>query len=215
MNKIVLAVFSLSILIAGIIGILRFKVIRDDYKPFIYLVWFACINEILCVPLWLREQSNIIITNIYSLFEGLVILLFFTTRKIIRKRTFIIIGTVFFIGWLVETFVFKISDDPGIYYGIFYSLIIVLISIICINQLLLTTKSKLLKNAMFLICMAFIIYFTLCILINAFWLYGLTKNQKFLIAIYRILQYTNLFTNLIFALASLWIPRKQPSILLY
>jgi hypothetical protein len=51
--------------------------------------------------------------------------------------------------------------------------------------------------------------------VNAFWLYGLTKSKEFLLQIHIIMMYTNFITNLIFALAVLWTPKKQASILPY
>ncbi len=42
-----------------------------------------------------------------------------------------------------------------------------------------------------------------------FWLYGLRFSKEFLMNVTTILIYINLFTNLVFALAVLWMPAKH------
>jgi hypothetical protein len=62
---------------------------------------------------------------------------------------------------------------------------------------------------MFLICNAFIIYFTFKILVEAFWLYGVNESVNFQAMVFDISSYINVFTNLIYALAVLWMPMKR------
>ena len=66
----------------------------------------------------------------------------------------------------------------------------------------------------FLISIGFIIYFTYEILVEAFSLYGLNNSLEFQKNVYMILTYLNLFVNLLYALAILWIPRKRVHMLL-
>lgn len=213
MNFILAAIFSFSVLLGGIIGLVRFKKIAPSYYPFIYFLWLGCINEPLSVFLSSKGIHNILNNNIYVLFEGFFILWFFYSTHFLKRKTFYILILFLLFTWIAETFFMRTIFDMSIYYRILYSFVIVLLSIDAINQFLLIEKGNLLKSPVFLISMAFIIYFTFKILINAFWLYGLVKNASFILLIYKILIYINLFTNLVYALATLWIPKKQPSIL--
>ena len=81
------------------------------------------------------------------------------------------------------------------------------------NSLIITEQRSLIKNPIFLLCISFIFFFTYTILVEIFWKYGLTKRSTFGFNVYIILEYVNLITNLVYALAILWMPRKQKFIL--
>lgn len=78
-----------------------------------------------------------------------------------------------------------------------------------INRIIITERKSLIRNPVFIICLAFIIYFTYKVLLEIFWLYGLNSSREFRVEVYNIFKYINLFANLIYALAILWIPRKR------
>ena len=80
-------------------------------------------------------------------------------------------------------------------------------SVTILNRLI-VSQINLLTNSSFLICAALIIYFTFLALIEIFWLFGLDSSTSFRLNVYRIMAYINLFVNLIFAIAILWMSRK-------
>jgi hypothetical protein len=213
MNYYVVVAFSFSILIAGIIGLCRFQKIQNSYYPFLLFVWLGSLNEILSFLIVQNGGKSIVNNNVYVLLEALVILYFFKVNKFLTKPVALIASALVFFGWAIEVFFIRSIHEVGIYFRIGYSFIIVLISIETINRILVSGEKKLLKSSMFLICVAFICYFTYKVLINTFWLYGLSKSIHFLTFIYYILIFVNLFTNLIYALATLWIPRRPLSLL--
>jgi hypothetical protein len=213
MNYYLIVTFSFSILIAGIIGLFRFTKIQKSYYPFLFFVWLGTLNEIVSFLIVQHGGKSIVNNNIYVLLEALVILYFFQMNQFLKKWVTVTASILFIVGWAIELFFIRNLHEVGIYFRIGYSFVIVLISIETINKILVTGEKQLLKSSMFLICVAFICYFTYKVLINTFWLYGLSKSMHFLSIIYSILIFINLFTNLIYALATLWIPRKPLSLL--
>jgi hypothetical protein len=204
-------IFSLSILIAGVIGVFRFAQIRDSYRPFIYLIWIGCFNELLSIYLLLHNHYNIINYTIYSLCEALLLLWFFKNLNVFkgRKNLFYLLIILFVILWVVESFFAnKFGTRFSYYFDIVYSFCVVLLSIRVINDLLFTER-ELLRNPTFLICIGIIIFFTYQIVEEMFWVYGLKKSKIFRQNIQSILMIVNLLSNLIYALAILWMRKRQ------
>jgi hypothetical protein len=213
MNSLLVSLISYSNIIAGIICIYRFKKLQSTYYPFVTLVFLGITNEIVSSIFISQKLHTIVNNNIYVLVEASLISWFFRSMGLYKKHhAFLLIIIVLNSFWLSEIFLKGIHHQL-VYFRVFYSFIVVLQSISMINLLLLTENQTSLKNPTLLICISFIAYFTLNTLVNTFWLYGLGKSEEFLLKIHIIMMYTNLFTNLMLALAVLWIPKKQPSIL--
>jgi len=216
MNVTLSEIFALSIVIAGLIGFVRFKHIEQSFYPFVVLIWIGSVNEILSVVLLSFKFHTLVNNNIYVLCESLTILWFFKKVDIIfsNKTIYLLLWLSFILFWVTENFIISKIIYISSYFRIYYSFAIVLISITTVNHLIVTTRKSLLKMPVFLISIGFIIYFTYKILVEAFWVYGLNNSRDFRINVYNILMYLNLFVNLLFALAILWIPRKRRHILL-
>ena len=70
-------IFSLSILIASLIGWVRFRKIDPAYYPFLYCLWIGSLNEIINYILAANHQTNALNNNIYALLESLLLLWLF------------------------------------------------------------------------------------------------------------------------------------------
>ncbi|MEI9912224.1 MAG: hypothetical protein WDO71_22780 [Bacteroidota bacterium] len=116
-------------------------------------------------------------------------------------------------GWSLEWIMNPAHRVYNSYFIIVHSIIIVLMSINLINRLLFSVSRSLGRNPVFLICMGMAVYFTYAVLVEAFWVYGLNQSPSFRLGIYEILSYINLFTNLFFGFASLWMPLKPQYIM--
>jgi len=211
MNFTQAVIFSSSILIAGIIGIIRYSQIRSIYRPFIYLIWIGCANEIISYFLIINHQNNIINGIVYDLFESILLLWFFKNLGVFNKK----IGQFyFFIGifigiWVMETFFSKeFGRSYNNYFSVAYSFSIVILSINAINSLLFKERD-IIKNPAFLICIGILVFFTYKVVIEMFWIYGLRESRTFRMNVYIILVYINLLCNLIYAIAILWMRKKQ------
>jgi ABC-type taurine transport system ATPase subunit len=130
-------------------------------------------------------------------------------------RLYLLIMVSFLLIWIIESMMQRTFSALNLRFSIFYSFIVVLKSIHTVNDLVITETQSITKSALFWICIGFIAYFSFKVLINTFWLYGLSKSKAFLLQMAYIMVYINLFTNLIYAFAVLWIPKRQPSIRLF
>jgi hypothetical protein len=211
-NYTVLTILSFSILIAGVIGIIRFAQIRDIYRPFIYLIWIGCVTEIMSMYFAHVYHNNLAVGAIYRLCESLFLLWFFSKLGVFKKhgKVLYVLGGIFVAIWLADNFLSShLTKKVTFYFDIVYALSIVLLAIRAINDLLFTEK-ELLKNPTFLICIGLVIFFTYQIIQRMFWLYGLRESVDFRRSVLSILQIINCLTNLIYALAIVWMRKRQP-----
>ena len=211
------AAFSLSIGIGAIAGCIRFRKIDTAFLPFLLWLWVGFINEVSSIALMKAGYPNIINYNVFSLFEAIVLTRQFKNWGLFRKQSYsyTVIQIFFAASWCFETVLRNNMSEVNSYFIICYSACLVLMSINMLNKIMFEEPSTLIRNPIFLICMGLIIYFTYAILVEAFLLYGLNESTQFRISIYEILAYINLFTNLVFAIATLWIPLKRQYILQY
>lgn len=208
-------ILSFSIALAVLISWIRFKRLHPAYYPFIFLLWLGLINEIVSYIIIGKGLSNAVTYNIYSLIEVLLIIWQFKLWRLFNRnvRLYPIMLTLIIVMWVVEILFFGSLYSFNSYFLITSSFILVLMSIAMINQLLARVQESLLRSSIFLVCLGFVFYFTYSVLVEAFWIYGLTENQIFVTNIYTILIYVNLFTNLLYAFAVLWMPTKPKYLL--
>lgn len=216
MNYYLAVLFSLSVAIAAIIGWIRLQAIGSSYYPFLILLTIATLNEIISFLMVRSGESNAVNVNIYTLLEGLLIVYQFYCWKLFRSQILLAaVWAVLILTWITEVLIISGIDQFSSYHIIVSSLIFVVMSIRCVNQLLVQEHQKLLKHSIFLICFAFVILYTYSALIEIYWIWGLDRSRSFRLNIYRLFYYINLFSNLIYALAVLWIPKKREFISLY
>ena len=217
MNYQMIVIFSCSIFIGTLIGWLRFKKIEPSFLPFIICISVASINEICSFIITYNGCSTTYNNNIYVLAEALLITWQFKKWGLFNryKTVYILVMIMIPAAWITENFILYKISVISFYFRIAYSFLIVLMSIHINTNLILTFRYTLLKSPVFLICSGFIVYFTYKILFEAFWLYGLNASKDFRINVYLLLTWINLFVNLIYAAAILWIPKKQQHITLY
>jgi len=210
-------VFSASIFIAGIAGLARFKKIDTAYHPFIYCTWIGCINEVISYVLTKQRIDTAVNNNIYQLVEMLVINWQFKRWGVFDKKPwlFFLLQCFFAAVWIFDIIVVHNISGLSMYLWVIFSFAIVILSINYNNLLIISYRKQLLKHSAFLICSGFIIFFTFNILIEVFWWYALDKSKQFRVSIFYVFTYINLFVNLLYTVAILWIPRKKAFIPLY
>jgi hypothetical protein len=211
-------ILSALIVIPAIIGWVRFHRISSAFLPFLILTWVGALNELLNFSLvvFLR-QYNIVNTNLYQITEALLILWQFKRWRLfsndkIYKSLFVSFIAAFLIENLIAS---KIYLGFNSYFHIFYSFIIVLLSIHMMNHILMKEKGLLLKNPIFIICSVFIIIFTYTVLVETFWAYGLRMSGAFRVKLQNIFVFINLLCNIIYTLAIVWMPKRQAFTLRY
>jgi hypothetical protein len=209
-------ILSLSIIFAVIIGIVRFRKIDRSYYPFIYYVCLVVIIE--TAYLILTETGQIealrVVLNIYAFLEfGLLAWLFHSWGLFNRNRAFftsLMIGA--FVIWLIITVIAQpINKQPNLYFRILYSFALVLFAVSTFNKMVVNHRRKIFENAQFWICLGIIIFFTFFLLDNATKISLLKQNvsRGFRNSLQELLVWTNVLSNLLYAVAAIWIPRKK------
>jgi hypothetical protein len=210
MNDALINVSTFSIFIPAIISLFRVNHYDRAYAPFVFFIWLGCANEVLSRMLIMYDYHTMVNNNIYVLLGSLLIILFFQKMGLFKRKPMVpVLLALFYVSvWLSETFLLRSIHELSSYFRIVFSLTTVLLSISLIN-ILLVESGNLLKEGSFWICTGFTIQFTLKVLVEIFWLYGIT-NKEFQLEVFNILLFANIFTNLTYALATLWMNRKKP-----
>lgn len=202
------------ILIPGLIGLFRLKKIHNSYYTFIFLLWVGIVNE--CVgnlTAW-YFRTTAVNSNIYCLAESLLITHLFNKWRLFSKPIFFNV-LIFLLPliWFTENFIIGNVHSFNSFFTVFYSFIIVLESIAFINKTLISERQSLLKNAQFLICGAFTIFFTYTAFIEIWWKYGSVFSDSFNVKLHNIFIAINLFVNILFSYAILCMRPKPPSLM--
>lgn len=206
----VAVLLGFSVFLPGLMAVYRFDKINRAYFPFLLLVWVASINELTSFLLLMNRFPNFINNNLYALIESILIVFLFRNLNVLTdKRLRNCILAILLLIWLIENITFRHIHGVGMYFRTVSSLIIVLASIAMLNISLIDTRHNIFKNPDFLICACFIVYFTLRIMVEMFWLYGFKTSDRFQLLVYDLINYVNVICNLIFMFAVLWMPRKQ------
>ncbi len=202
-----------SILFAVVFGIIRFKKVEPSFRPFIILMWIGLANEImsqLVVLVFNRMNAN---ANVYVLVEFAFILFQFykwNTRPISRYLFLFCIGLGI---WIVDNMVVNSISTINSIFRVSYSFIIVLLSLDQIGRLLLFERGSMFKNAIFLVCTGFLIFYGFKTCIEVFNILQLKFEADFYRNLWTLMGVFNIIANLIYALAILWMPKRREFIL--
>lgn len=198
-----------SIIIAAVIGIFRFKAVIRDYYPFLFIVWLALTNESLSLVMIYTIGNNTVNSNIYVLLEyGLILFQFYKWNGSNYRKYYLLA----FLGlgiWMADNFILHSISRNNSLFRVFYSFIIVFLSIDKVNNILVFKTGPLLKDPTVIICAAFLFYYGCKAFVEAFNMFHLGLSDGLLKNLWIILYIVNFITNLLFALAILWIPTKQ------
>lgn len=208
-------IFSYSIGITAIIGLVRFKKILKPYRLFVLFAWLGLISEVVSGIVISYTHNNAIVANIYVLLEPLILLGLFYRLRAFNKTMFTILVTVLVVFWCCENLVFGSIFRINSFYRLVYSLVLVVVSIDQINVTMMHERKNLLRNSRFIICCLFTLYFSFRAACEVFYFVPMKLNTEFDQALFMIIILMNLFVNLGYALAALWIPTKHKFTLPY
>ena len=203
---------SLSILLPFIVGLMRFRKIHTSYRPFLALIALGVLTELLSRWSIRRFQSNAVVTNVYFLLECMLILYQFYSWRFYTKprKWYWIVPVIFAITWIVENIVFNKINDFSPFFHVSYSFVIVMLSINEINYLITHDNRQLFRNGQFLICLGFIIFFIYQILYEgSYYISRQDPNPVVTVTITSYSAYINVLTNIIYAIAILYLPAKK------
>ena len=209
MSNSLIVIFKFSIVLSLIIGLVRYGKISRTYHPFIIIMLAAFLAEISSTITSLLYKSDALSSNVYVIIECFLWLWQFKRWGAGFERAWmssVMTGALVSI-WVIESIVTGLIHFNTVFV-IVYSFLLVLLAINQVNKLIVQEKTNLLKNAKFLICSGMIIFYTYSVLVNSFYVLDI-ESVRFLSNIYYILIYVNLFVNLLYAIAILWIPRRE------
>lgn len=202
---------SFSIIIPLLIIFFLKKWESKTFLPFIVLLGIGLLSEAIGWYFIFVYKNNLFIGNIYVLIESIVLLVQFSIwhnhKKQAKKNFFL--GLLFVIIWVVDNFILHQITTVNSLFRVFYSLVIVFLSIEQINFVFVTERNNVLLNARFLISVTFVIYYTYKSVFEVFYMINVRMSNNFYYALFNILISVNLFTNLMFAFAVSCIPKKQ------
>ena len=213
MNLTLLTIFSFSISLSAIIGWIRINKIHRSFYPFILCVSIAFLVEVASYVLKHtgKVKSNAFIYNVYALCEAVLICWQFKKWDLFYRVEWLFVALVssFVCFWVVECFFWGMFHSTASYFRFYYYAAIVIMSINILNKQMITESKNIFKNSVFLICLAFIVYYIFEAIIVIFWLYGYGKSTNFLMKLILVTLYLNFVANLVYALAVLWMPKKK------
>jgi hypothetical protein len=200
-----------SILLAAVVGLLRYRKVTEDDRPFFLIVWAALICEVTSAICTSTIHSTSVNNNIYVLIEALLYAwLFYKWGSFHQnKKRFRALLVFIVLVWILDNLILNKITHTNSLYRIVASFIMVFLAINQINQIITAERSRLVRNSRFLISAGLVIYFSYKAIIETFFWIQLPFSDTFYIYVLLIMDYVNLFVNLIFALAALWIPTRR------
>lgn len=210
MNDSLKFLFSLSVLFPAVAGIFRFKNSDASYRPFLIYIFISLLNELL-VGLYLVNSPRNVRTldwQIFNLFEWLILLIQFYCWDTFKRYGYLfqVLLVVSLAGWILENFIYSDIYAFNPVFLISYSFVLVLLSINTINYTFAQHNQLLSRNGLFIICVAFVIFFTYTIVVFTFLAMDTRYDKELMQGIFNIRVYINAFTNILYAIGIYFIP---------
>lgn len=204
-----------SILFPAVAGIIRYKSVLKDFRPFLWLLWLGVLNETISVVSIYTVRNNMVNSNIYVFLEFCLILLLYDRWKERRSAKFMALGVLGLLVWVFDNIIINDISKNNSLFREFYSFVVIFLSIDVINRILVFDMSPVYKNAMFLIAFAFVFYYGFKVYVESFNVLHIGLSDKMLTGLWKILYFVNAVANLIFTIAVLCMPTKQKFIMPY
>lgn len=196
---------SLSILIPVITSILRFKKLPPNYYPLIVFIILGLLNEILIYCFFSFHPT---FNNIFFLLEFVLLCIQLRNWKNILTTKWIfysLIGAAA-MWWIIDELIFlKILGYKSLLL-IFFPFALVLLTTRQLSFIVAIGKTNILKNPVFVFCIAIILFYSYRVLSEIFYHYapdGQTKKS-----IFNMQAYVNVVFNIMLAIAILLVPKK-------
>ncbi len=203
----IIAAMSLFIAVPAFMAWARFSSVPPAFYPFLVLLATGLLNELLSIVLIRIHGNNIAGYNIYALWLAAC-----TLWQLYRWRQAAAFGVVLVLlvlAWLAEWyFRFSVQNQYFSWFIILRSLSICIISIYVAGRRIQLVNHIIYRDAVFLICSAFIIYFAYALLTELYqvWYFSIKNSWHYYIA--GIMSAINFFVNCIYLIAVICIPPR-------
>ena len=146
MNYTLFRVLTFSIFIPAFVGWARFKKTSPVFLPFFLFIWLGTLNEIInYIVIDILLQYNILNYNIFLLIEALVLTWQFQRWGLFgyNHRIPFLMYSIFIVTWLLENlFISKFYLGFNSYFRIFFSFVIVIMSMGMLNEVIMKEKNN-------------------------------------------------------------------------
>jgi len=203
---------SLSVLFPFLTGLLRWRIISRRYYPLFILFSLALLVELVTRYAVTSKNSGWIpVNNLYVLIESILIPLQFIVWGYMYKKlnAFYLITGILVLGWVTEHLILGDITRLHPYFRMFYSLMIVLLSINTINYLVIQEERNLVMHPIFIICTGFIIFFTYQLVYES--IYNIVSDLKSIDTskLNTAFSIINAVCNILYGIAFLLVPARN------
>jgi hypothetical protein len=196
---------SLSILLPIVAGIFRFQRLNDVFKAYFILLVVGLCNELVCF-LFFYHSSNAVPTNIYFLCEHVLLSIQFYQWRKGKQKIYMYMMWVLIIAWCTEDILFERICTFSPYFQVAYSLFLILLAVNQLNWLIVNERGNIIKQPVFISCVAIIIFFSYKVITEIFYYYAPKNDIKNNIFVLE--SYVNVGYHLLLTIAILCIPPK-------
>lgn len=208
---------SATILLPVLASFFRLRETEGGYLPFFLLLWAGAVNEAIKLYLVLHHRGHAVTSNAFSLVQVLLLVWQFRNWGLFGRRAGLFLPVLVLVAgaWLVSTLVFPQPRGFNTLFHFFSSLVLALMALSVLSRQIIRNQVPLLKDPVFLVSGGVAFFFAYASLTEVLWWAGLYRGDVFQTRVYVIFSFVNFFTNLLFFVAVLWIPRKRPFLLRY
>lgn len=201
---------SMTVLLPFISGLVRLRQISRLYRPFLILVSLAVVTEIANRIAVEYYHNNSLVINTYSLIECLMIISQFYYWRYLShtKKWYPYFGFLCIALWIIDNLFMGNIYIVGSLFRISSAFILVVLSINEINYLIIHENRNLLKNARFIICTGFLIYFLYQILLEGAFSISAKESNATANKIIELFVYINALINTLYGIAIWFIPKR-------
>lgn len=210
--------YSATILMAvGLVyAIIYRKRLGTYYQPFYVYLIVSLVFEVFIKMIINLGYKSPLIANCYVLVEFPIFLwLFYNWSSRSNKIYFIGLFLMGLVIWIFDNLILNSILQINSYYRIYYSVVLILCSINQLNKIIFQDDIILWKNAIFLISITSVVYYSYRVFIESLFLFQQEFSNDFFKGVYYIMIIVNFVSHLVYTLALLCIPAKQEFTLRY
>ena len=202
---------SYTIVPAAVTGIFKYPKIIPAYRPFIYMVCLAALNEIASNFFIGQCQTNAVNANIYILAECMLLLWLFANWAAGKnqKKRFFIVALLLLLLWIFDNLLWHSLRQFNSYFRVGYSLVLVFLAIDRMAAFIILEKRNILRHAGFLTAAGVLVFFCYKAVTEMLFITNHTISNTMQLTLILLMAGVNCCTNIIFLLAALCLPTKQ------
>lgn len=204
-------IFAYTIVFSVFIALLKIRRVERSYLPVIIFLCYGLLNEIVSDFSIYYFQNNAPNSNVYVLVSSLIVLYQLDIWSI-KKPSKIITNltlSILVLSWLIENiFIYSIWRFNTLNNVLFYFVIIIFSIKVLAQDLFAQLPAKSAK-VIFTLSVIFLLQYTVSLIVEVFWIYGINSSSLFITRIYWFISYMSLVVNLMYIIAVLWIPEKR------